>query len=88
MEPMVQVSIEASEDPVTSLTEAREAVEVVLGSFGRVPRDLEDAGSESGVWLVRFDRLEWEVLEAQGFIDLEKGPFRIRAEMPLWPTQT
>lgn len=62
---------------VTSLETARNAVDVVLGKG----RHVEYNGNGDG-YLVKFTVQEYETLTKQGFVELAKGVWIIRAEMP------
>ncbi|HXR67812.1 MAG TPA: hypothetical protein VN712_04175 [Dermatophilaceae bacterium] len=79
---MVECAIRAHDghamwEDVLSVRRAQEAVSRVMGEGRKVER-----GADEAAWLVEFTPAELEVLESQGYIDLEKGPFEIVAEMP------
>jgi hypothetical protein len=65
---------------VTEDEAARDAVTVVLGPVDGRTRELEQISLDE--WLVELADEEIAVLESQGYLDLEKGPYRIQAEMP------
>lgn len=59
---------------------ARDAVTTVLGLADGRTRELEQVTLDC--WLIELTDAEVGVLESQGYLDLEKGPYRIQAETP------
>ena len=79
---MVQCAVRARNtdgnwEDVRTLRRAGLVADRVLGEGRKV-----EATSHECVWLVEFTQEEWETLEGQGYIDLEKDSYEIVAEMP------
>lgn len=78
---MVQTEILYSGVSVVTVYLARIAIETVMGGPRKTERQDFGPGQPVG-WLIEFTEGEYAVLGRQGFIELEKGPYTIRAEMP------
>jgi hypothetical protein len=65
---------------ITEDEAARDAVTTVPGLADGRTREIEQISQDE--WLIEMTDVEIAVLESQGYLDLEKGPYRIQAEMP------